>query len=189
MPLVGDLAYNPGMWPDWELNRRLWFAGNCSVHWATPARVKPAIFIQLSSFVLFALLFENNYFTLGHNHSLPLTKCISFSHTFFYQAHILYFLYTMIFSHCNILIRLYHKNSNILVLVYLFQNLWWVPKPMSTGAWNIFSHRAALWLIQVLASAMSPEQVLSACDQYSVWWVLKLMSTKIWVYLDLNSRI
>ena len=37
---TGNLVCNPGMCPDWELNRRLtfWFTGQLAVHWATPAR-------------------------------------------------------------------------------------------------------------------------------------------------------
>ena len=35
-PPAGDLACNPGMFPDWESN--LWFVGLHSIHWATPAR-------------------------------------------------------------------------------------------------------------------------------------------------------
>ena len=41
----GDLACNPGMCPDWELNQRtFWFAGWCSIHWATLARATPLVF-------------------------------------------------------------------------------------------------------------------------------------------------
>ena len=35
----GDLACNPGMYPDWEAKlATFWFAGLCSIHWATPPR-------------------------------------------------------------------------------------------------------------------------------------------------------
>ena len=38
-PPTGDLARNPGMCPDWESNQwTLWFTGQHSIHWATPAR-------------------------------------------------------------------------------------------------------------------------------------------------------
>ena len=37
-PPAGDLAHNPDMCPDWESNlRTLWFAGQHSIHRATPA--------------------------------------------------------------------------------------------------------------------------------------------------------
>ena len=39
-PLTGDLAHNPGMRPDWELNKFNWFTGRHSLHWATPARAE-----------------------------------------------------------------------------------------------------------------------------------------------------
>ena len=38
-PLTGDLAYNPDMCPELGIKPvTLWFAGWCSIHWATPAR-------------------------------------------------------------------------------------------------------------------------------------------------------
>ena len=40
VPLTGDLVLNPGMCFDWELNWQPFrFAGWCSIHFATPARV------------------------------------------------------------------------------------------------------------------------------------------------------
>ena len=41
MPLMGDLACNPGMWADWKSNSQSGFAGRRSVHGATPARALP----------------------------------------------------------------------------------------------------------------------------------------------------
>ena len=39
VPHTGDLAHNPPMCPDWESNpATLWFTGQHSIHWATPAR-------------------------------------------------------------------------------------------------------------------------------------------------------
>ena len=42
VPPTGDLAYNPGLCPDWELNRQLFGsqAGTHSIPWATPARAE-----------------------------------------------------------------------------------------------------------------------------------------------------
>ena len=38
-PPTGDLAYNPGMCPDWELNQQPFgLQARCSIHSATPAR-------------------------------------------------------------------------------------------------------------------------------------------------------
>ena len=31
-PTTGDLACKPGMCPDWESNRQLWFSGQHSIH-------------------------------------------------------------------------------------------------------------------------------------------------------------
>ena len=40
MPPTEDQAWNPGMCPDWGIKPvTLWFAGQSSVHWATPAKV------------------------------------------------------------------------------------------------------------------------------------------------------
>ena len=41
MPPIGDLARHPGMCPRLGISPvTLWFAGQCSVHWATPARAE-----------------------------------------------------------------------------------------------------------------------------------------------------
>ena len=43
-PPIRDLACNPGMCLDWELNWWLWFAGPHSIHWATPVRAQDTSF-------------------------------------------------------------------------------------------------------------------------------------------------
>ena len=49
-PPTGDLACNPGTCPAWETNQRPFcFAGQCSVHRATPARAIVYIFNYLSN--------------------------------------------------------------------------------------------------------------------------------------------
>ena len=39
VPQTGDLARNPGMCTD-RVSVTSWFTGQCSIHWATPARAK-----------------------------------------------------------------------------------------------------------------------------------------------------
>ena len=51
----GDLPHNPGMCPDWELNLR--FAGQHSIHWATPARAGSQFLIYWSSLIYKELFF------------------------------------------------------------------------------------------------------------------------------------
>ena len=43
LPLIGDLAHNQVMWPRLGIEPvTLWFAGWCSIHWATSARALKA---------------------------------------------------------------------------------------------------------------------------------------------------
>ena len=43
-PPTGDLAHNPGLWPDWESDQQPFgFTGQHSIHWATPARAENMI--------------------------------------------------------------------------------------------------------------------------------------------------
>ena len=64
-----------------------------------------------------------------------------------------------------------------------------MPKPRSTKWWSTLSCGAALWLIQVLANAVSPEAprawsfFSSKRDEYRVGSVLKWTSTKACLYL------
>ena len=47
LPPAGNLACNPGMFPDWESNwHSFQFMGQHSIHWATPARVHPFFLIE-----------------------------------------------------------------------------------------------------------------------------------------------
>ena len=55
-------------------------------------------------------------------------------------------------------IKWIHSGTSVPVINSL-RNSWWVLKPMSTAWWNILSCRAVSWLIKVLASAISPEQL------------------------------
>ena len=42
-----DLACNPGMYPDWELNCDPLVHKQHSIHWATPARASPTLFVVI----------------------------------------------------------------------------------------------------------------------------------------------
>ena len=60
-PPTGDLACNPGMCPDWELNR--------SIHWATPARRHCCIFCGNSSHTHFLLDLLPKHLLHSHSNS------------------------------------------------------------------------------------------------------------------------
>ena len=67
-PPTGDLACNPGM--SWLGIKpvTLWFAGPCSIHWATPARADSTTFLILVCFP----------FDFSRQQSLPLPQfCVS----------------------------------------------------------------------------------------------------------------
>ena len=74
-----------------------------------------------------------------------------------------------------------YRSTSVFV-VNLFWNLRWVLKSVSTDWWSIFLCGVVLWLIQVLASATSPEQVPSAETFFSlvtVWLVQGLKDSKV----------
>ena len=83
-------------------------------------------------------------------------------------------------------IKWIHSGTSVPVINSL-RNSWWVLKPMSTAWWNILSCRAVSWLIKVLASAISPEQVPGVEILFSrqnatstgFWWVLKPMGAEV----------
>ena len=95
-----------------------------------------------------------------------------------------------------LLIMIY--SGTLVLVINSFRNSWWVPKPESTQQWSIFSC-GAVWLIQALASVMSPKQAPGAetffshqnANEYKAWQIPKLTSTEVWLYtyLGLLSKL